>query len=448
MKIRDRLSLQFSLIFAVLLFLVLASIYVTTEKNRKIDFENRLYDRTLTVAELFLAEDNLSKEKFKDVQKKYPLYLPDEKLGIYNDKYQPVFIKQDSIQWPVSTINQVIAKRKITFSEGNMQSLGLYYNDNSGNFVVLISALDNSGLKRMHDLFIDMLFTFFISVIIMFFLGRLFARNALTPILKVINEVKFIRSTSLNKRLQYNKSRDEIHELIATFNNLLEHLEQSFEAQKSFIAHASHELRTPMTAIIGEVEVTLSHDRSLEEYKYSLNNILSETIKMNELINNLFEMAQANIEVNTEEIRLDELLWQVKDEWCNKIKGSQIDLDYELPADSKDITILGNRHLLFIALGNLINNAIKFSNNQNVVCRLYTEGQRIKISIKDKGIGIPESEWEKIFTPFTRGSNSGGYSGLGIGLSLTEKILKLHNAKIGINKNYKNGTEFIIDFEL
>jgi signal transduction histidine kinase len=203
-----------------------------------------------------------------------------------------------------------------------------------------------------------------------------------------------------------------------------------------------------MTAIIGEVEVTLSHDRSLEEYKYSLNNVLSETIKMNELINNLFEMAQANIEVNTEEIRLDELLWQVKDEWCNKIKGSQIDLDYELPADSKDITILGNRHLLFIALGNLINNAIKFSNNQNVVCRLYTEGQRIKISIKDKGIGIPESEWEKIFTPFTRGSNSGGYSGLGIGLSLTEKILKLHNAKIGINKNYKNGTEFIIDFEL
>ena len=445
MKIRDRLSLQFTLTFAILLFLVLAIIYITTEKNRKTDFFERLHDRALTTAELFLAQDNLSEERFRDVQKKYPLYLPDEVVRIYNDNYDPVFIYQNSFQWPKKIVDDVKRKRDIHYVDGKTQVSGIYYNDNSGNYVVLISAVDNYGYKRMHDLAWAMAFTFFISVVVMFFMGRLFARIALSPITKVINEVKIIRATSLDKRLKAKESKDEINELVVTFNNLLEHLDQSFEAQRSFVTNSSHELRTPITSIIGDIEVTLLSDREKEEYKMTLQRVLTETEKLNELINSLFELAQANIDVNDfEEIRLDELIWQVKDEWSNKIPGSNIELTYNLPADTRKYTINGNRYLLFIALGNVVKNALKFSNNKVVKCSIYSQMDSIVISVKDTGIGISQEDRQKIFQPFYRGANTTGYAGLGIGLSLSEKIFRLHDMTINVNAEYTDGTEFLI----
>jgi signal transduction histidine kinase len=446
MKIRDRLSIQFTLIFALLLLLVLSTIYVTSEKNRKIDFNHHLRDRALTVAELFLAEDNLSKEKFQEVQKRYPVSLPEETVRMYNDRYEPVFIKQNSFQWSKSLIDEVIAAREIYFQKGNKQCVGIYYNDNSGNFVVIASAVDTYGLQWMRELLRDMLAAFFFSVIIMFLGGRLFARNALAPISKVISDVKFIRSTSLNKRVQTKKSKDELNELAITFNNLLEHLEQSFDTQRSFIANASHELRTPLTAITGDIEVTLAKERTAEEYQETLQTVLAETLKLNDLVNNLFELAQANIDLESfEDVRLDELIWQVKDEWTNKVPGSDIELIYNLSSDSRRYTIQGNRELLFIALGNIINNAIKFSGNKKIICQI-DQAENTLIRIKDSGIGIPEGDLDKIFKPFQRGSNTNGFAGTGIGLSLTEKIIRLHGASIRVNTAYKEGTEFIISF--
>ncbi|MCW3123124.1 MAG: hypothetical protein JWQ38_2616 [Flavipsychrobacter sp.] len=445
MKIRDRLSLQFTLSFAILLLVVLVSIYITTEKNRKTDFFSRMNNRALTVAELFLAEDNLSKEKFSEVQKKYPLSLPEEVVRVYNNSYESVFIKEGTAQWDRKIIDKVKAQGTLNYTEGNTQVSGIYYIDNSGNFTVLISAVDHYGHQHMHQLFWAMTLTFFISVIIMFFLGQLFARIALSPISKVINDVKIIRATSLDKRLQAKASKDEINELVITFNNLLEHLEQSFEAQRSFVANASHELRTPITSIIGDIEVTLVFDREKEEYKKTLQRVLAETGRLNELINNLFEMAQANIDVNDfEEIRLDELLWQVKDEWTNKVPGSNIELVYNLPDDHRDYTIQGNRYLLYIAMGNIVKNAIKFSGNKPVICSIHCTENAAVITVKDHGIGIAKEDMQKIFQPFYRGANTQGYIGFGIGLSLSEKIFRLHGMNINVDPDQTGGTVFLI----
>ena len=438
--------MQFTGIFAVLLFLVLAGIYITTEKNRRIDFNDRLYDRALTVAELYLAEDNLSKEKFRDVQRKFPLFLPDEIIRIYDNAYQPVFIKQDEYQWPKEVIDRVVGHKQISYRLGSRQVVGLYYNDNSGNFVVLISANDTYGFKRMHELFIDMLFAYVLSLFIMFLLGRLFSRNALSPISKVIKDVKIIRSTSLDRRLEAKGSKDEINELVVTFNNLLEHLDQSFDAQKSFIANASHELRTPITAIIGDVEVTLAQPRTADDYTQTLNRVLNEAVKLNELIENLLEMAQTNIESGFEDIRLDELIWQVKDEWCNKVPGSDIELVYRLGPDVAKYTFPGNRHLLFIAIGNIIKNALKFSGNKKVTCTITGQAHATIISITDLGMPIPEADVKRIFDPFKRGTNSAGFPGFGIGLSLSEKIFRLHNVSVHVNTEYREGSEFVLTF--
>lgn len=447
MKIRDRLSLEFTIISAIMLLLVLAGIYLLTARYRLSGFHDRLLDRAVTTGELFLAQDNLSEEKFRDVQKKYPQSLPDEVVRIYNDSNEPVFTKDRSYQWPDKVIDRVRKEKRIFFSEGNRQTAGIYYLDNSGNFVVLASAVDTYGNEQMHQLFWVMFIAFFISVFVMFITGRLFARIALSPIIKVINDVKFIRSTSLDKRLSTQGGKDEINELAITFNNLLEHLEQSFGAQQSFVAHASHELRTPVTAIIGDVEVTLSQERSKEEYKKTLEGVLSESGKLNELIENLFDLAQTNIDMaDFQDLRLDELLWQVKDEWSNRIPGSNVDLIYDLPEDIRKYTVQGNSHLLFIAVGNILKNAIKFSDNRVVTCRLFVQHNIPVVIIRDTGIGISKEDLQKVFQPFFRGANTFGYTGNGVGLSLADKIFRLHNVRISIHSELNQGTEFMLFF--
>jgi len=414
---------------------------------RKIEFRERLFDRAVTKAELFLAQDNLSEEKFRDVQKKYFQTLQDEIVQIYDTNYESVFIKDTAAQWSRKTIDQVKKQKVISYSQGNKQTVGIYYIDNSGNFTVLASAVDHYGREELRQLFWAMFITFFISVFIMFFSGRLFARIALSPIIKVIKTVKFIRSTSLDKRLETKEGKDEINELSVTFNNLLEHLEQSFNAQRSFVAHASHELRTPLTSIVGDIEVTLSKERDKEEYKKTLSAVLVESEKLNELINSLFDLAEADIDITEfQDIRLDELLWQVKDEWTTRIPGSQVELQYRLPEDTRKFTVQGNSYLLFIALGNILKNAIKFSNNNTVTCTLYLKDNTPVISVRDTGVGIDNEDIKNIFQPFYRGANTSGYTGFGIGLSLSDKIFRLHNARIEVESEIKKGTEFRILF--
>jgi signal transduction histidine kinase len=447
MKIRDRFSLQFTGIFAILLLLVLTGIFIITEKNRKADFFKRLYDRAYTIAELFLAEDNLSKEKFQEVQKRYQLYLPNEQINIYNDRFEPVFINQHQSGWSQEIIRTVTSKKNTSFEDGNQQTVGIYYSDNSGNFVVLISANDSSGIERRKQLLVAMTICFLMSVVVMYVLGQFFARAALQPITNVINEVKIIRSANLDKRLEMPKNKDEINELVMTFNNLLEHLEQSFQAQRTFVSNASHELRTPLTSIIGDIEVTLAFERNKEDYKTTLGNVLGTAEKLREMINNLFELAQTTItEDDFEDVRLDELVWQVKDEWTYKIHNSNIELTFKLDADTDKFTIRGKPQLLFIALGNIINNAVKFSENKPILCSIESVHNGTEIRIRDFGIGIPDADLPNIFSPFRRGSNAAKYSGFGIGLSLSEKILKLHNATVTVNNTFKAGTEFVIFF--
>jgi signal transduction histidine kinase len=470
MKVKNRLALQFTSMIAILLFIVLMGTYLLVEQNRKDNFYAQLDDRALTTGQLYLAQDNMTPENFRKVIEKYPQTLPHEAARIYNDKFQSVIIKQDSvswsnanlknihsslvfanedtISWSKDVIQQVIAKKIIHFSIGDEQVAGLYYIDNSGNFVIIDSAIDDLGFQNMKKLAYIMLFGFLASLVITFLLGRIFATIALKPILKITNDLKIIRSTSLDKRLTLTRYKnDEISLLSTTINNLLEHLEQSFNDQQSFITNASHELRTPLTKIFGKAEVTLKNDREKEEYKNALESIVKEAEKLNSLITSLLELSQASIDsAELQKIQLDELLWEVVDEWDNK--SGLVSVAYNLPENVEKYTIQGNRRLLFIAISNIFKNAIKFSGDKEVSCEIFFNEKGVNITIKDKGIGIESNELRYIFQPFYRAPNAFKHPGSGIGLSLAEKIIRLHNGKIEVTSVINEGTIFNVVFSL
>ena len=446
MKVKNRLALQFTFMFAVLQFIVLIGIYVLIEQTRKDSFYSKLDDRALIVGELYLAQDNMSQENFKKVLEKYPQTLSDEVTRIYNDKFEPVFIKEGNISWSKDLIQQVIQQKKVHFTIGNQQVVGLYYIDNSGNFIVIASAIDDSGFQNMRKLAMIMLFSFLASLLITFVLGRIFATIALQPILKISDDLKIIRSTSLDNRLALTRYKnDEINELSITINNLLEHLEQSFRDQQSFISNASHELKTPLTKIFGKAEVTLKNEREKEDYKKALQSIILESEKLDSMISSLLELAQSGIDnAELQKIQLDELLWEVVDEWGKK--PGVVNVIYNLPEDPEKYTIMGNRRLLFIAISNIVKNALKFSGNKEVLSEIFCKENEVCITIKDTGIGIDPKELQHIFQPFYRAPNAFKHPGSGIGLSLAEKIIRLHNGKIEVKSELNEGTLFTVTF--
>jgi signal transduction histidine kinase len=243
---------------------------------------------------------------------------------------------------------------------------------------------------------------------------------------------------------------DELAELTRTFNQMLERLENAFILQKNFIRNASHELKNPLTAILGETEVTLSIDRTPEEYRVTLNKIMEEAERLNQLTSNLLSLAQTDFDLSNlkkDEIRIDELIWEIKELFDKtKYKGS-IEIHFPVLPDTSDlITITGISSLLKIALWNIIENACKFSNPKKVDVTLKTTLNKIQLLIEDKGIGIPEPEINNLFQPFFRASNALAFRGSGIGLSLVHKIIKLHQGEINITSKVGKGTAVEITF--
>jgi hypothetical protein len=138
--------------FAVLSFVVLTGIYLFAEHNRISTFYEKLDDRAFTVGQFYLAEDNLSKANFQDVLKKFSQSLPDETIRIYDDHFKPQFIPEGTIHWNPNVLKDVVSQKLVHLADEKRQSTGIYYIDNSGNFIIMVSATDNGGYRYMHDL--------------------------------------------------------------------------------------------------------------------------------------------------------------------------------------------------------------------------------------------------------------------------------------------------------
>jgi signal transduction histidine kinase len=251
-------------------------------------------------------------------------------------------------------------------------------------------------------------------------------------------------------RITEGNGKDEISELAQNFNRLLKHLDNAFEVQQTYVVNASHELKTPVTSIIGEIEVALNKKRPNEEYEQILRSVLNDAENLNETITGLMELAQVDMSYTQAElspVAVDELVWELADHWTNKLgKGLFAVSIQHLPADPEKLQIPANKALLTIALNNIISNAYKFSDKQRVQCDLYADNTHISITISDKGIGIPAEELEKVFQSFYRATNVKDYKGNGIGLYITGKIISLFNGTIDATSQPGKGTSITTSF--
>ncbi len=451
MKIKNRLSLYFALITAVILFIALSIIYTAFNSIVRSDFDNRLLDRAKVAAQLYLKADEIPSDSLARVRGRYLRQLNGEVIRFYDSRNAPKFIKDSDQYWTDKIINLVRKRHELIFTEGRRQSVGIYYKDNQGDFVILVSAIDAQGNKRLDDLIEIMAVFMLTSLALLFFVGRWFAQKALTPIDDMVQQMQQVRATNLSMRISEGNGKDEISRLAQNFNRLLMHLENAFELQQSFVTNASHELRTPVTSIIGEVEVALNKERNPQEYTQSLRSILGDAERLKETITGLLELAQVDMNYTQailSPVAIDELIWEINEYWTKRIGKGLFNVNIlQLPEDPEKLAIPANKALLTIALNNIIGNAYKFSSNKPVQCTLFINNNQITITITDQGIGIPPAEKEKVFESFYRGSNVANHHGNGIGLYVTNKIISLFNGTITIGAANPQGTTVKIEFK-
>ena len=451
MKIKDRLALYFTLISTITLFCVLTVVYFTFQKVMESEFFERLTDRTMVTAKLYLEADEISNDALNKVRAQYLEKLNGEVIRIYNARNTATFIGDDQQFWGSETIDQVRNQGKVRFKDGERQVVGIFYKDNQGDFVIIASAIDQGTAIRVQKLLKVMIIVFIIIFLGLLLSGRWIAKRILSPLDLFINQVKLIKSSNLHFRVEEGKNKDEITLLSQNFNNLMEHLEHSFILQKTFVANASHELRTPITRMIIGAEISLSKERQKEDYKMALQSVLEDAEKMENIITALFNLAQADLEYSSslaEDIRIDELIWQFQAEWNHK-KGAnllQVDMRNLPMTDDSSLIISANPTLLQIAIDNIIGNAFKFSDNQPVTVVLEITAAGIDLSISDQGVGISQDKLENIFKPFYSSTGKADHAGSGMGLYMAHKIIALFNGTITLTSSNGSGTTFLVHF--
>lgn len=452
MKIRDKISLIFTLLTGALLLFIFLFIYYFSYVYTENEFYLKLQERTHVAAQTYLEQDELSPAEYEKILGKHLQAIPGE---------QELFLQVDTLQktvihpalfsgLPSSFLEDIFNDQYGQIKLGSTYYSGILYPDNEGDYIVIVSARDQSGVGQMRRLLNILILSFLLGLVLTYFVGIFYSDRILSPISAIAEKANEIGATNLHLRLETGHTRDELDELAATFNRMLDRLEASFETQNSFINNASHELRNPLTAILGETEIALNKDRSAEEYRQSLETIQKEAQRLDLLVNSLLKLAQTGLEdkrLIIAPLRIDELLMEVKRHLDSIRPDNQVKFDFtDLPEASDFLLIQGNESLLTVAFNNLIDNACKFSDDQEVMIKIKANKQKVTLSIADQGVGIPEGDIYKITEPFFRADNARAFRGFGVGLPLANKIIKIHGGSTTIHSAIHQGTRVIVEF--
>jgi len=444
MKTHSRIALIFFCLVSAALMLLSAGVYYLTDRYSLSDFYKRLDIRAVVMARTTLDHEQASVQVLQEVRDMHLERLPEEKEYYFRITDTETFDDASSqLGLPASFFERIRRQGEATHRIDNTCYAGVRYTARDGDYAVVVSADNYNNVTFLQKLRNFLLIGIVATSIITLFISLTFAKKVFTPVKKITSQMREISSRSLHLRLEASE-QDEIGELQRTFNNMLDRLETSFATQNNFVSNASHELNTPLTAIIGQAEVTLSKERPAHEYVDALKVILAKADRLHEITRSLLYLAQTGFTVKldaNESLRADELLWEVKEVTDRLSPGNHVHINLEsMPENPEELRIRGDHQLLQIAISNVVNNAIKYSNNQPVVMAVSTTRDKVIISVQDLGIGIPESELQYIYDPFFRAGNTSPYAGYGIGLPLARNILRLHKGTIRVTSTVNVGT--------
>ena len=442
---------MFSIIVVTILIVFTTWIFIFSSQYRRTDYYNRLEDKANTYAQLLFNMAIVNEPFMQIINQNTPALFQEKSYIISGDNSIIYFSPADTNPDIDSTlVHQIKDEKRVEFNSRKRDGLGILYEFEGMDFIVVISAYDKYGYAKINNLELGLIIGLIISVFATIVIGRFYVRKTLSPISNVINQVNNIGATNLNRRVNEGNQKDELAQLAITFNNMLQRIEEAFLLQRDFVSYAAHELRTPVTVMLAEIDFALNKERDKNYYKKVLFDLSNDIKKLSHLSNGLLDLARLSFDKSTfnlKPLRIDECLIEVCNTILTENKDSKVILNFKsFPENDELLSVLGNDQLLTIAFKNIIENGLKFSALKVVNIDLEPEIENLSIKFIDQGIGIPAEDLENIFQPFFRGKNANSFTGFGIGLALTSKIIELHNGKISVDSALKKGSVFTVVF--
>jgi len=309
-----------------------------------------------------------------------------------------------------------------------------------GAYIIWVAVSMDSHL-RFFEKFNRTLLAMIVSGTLMTGLMGWFAvRQGHAPLRHIVTQIHTISANELNTRLEPGNFPQELTELAVSFNEMLERMDKSFQKLSNYAADIAHELRTPVTSMLTQTQVSLSKSRTVDEYREVLYSNIEEYEHMSQMINDMLFLAKVDnglYEPGTDIIHLNKEVQNLFEYYEAWTEDSNIELELTGQA-----SVVGDRPMLRRAMVNLLSNAIKNTPSGNTVSVQIRsqDDDTVSISFINQGNPIPEEVIPRLFDRFYRGDNMlrGQDEGSGLGLAIAKSIIDLHHGEITVTSNEAN----------
>lgn len=449
MTLRHRIALTYSLVTTGILLVILGYVYVHSLNYERHEFHQKLRDRAEIAVRTHLKSDELSREVLNEVRTEHLRSMKGEREFVMrvedcnNGALLPDFLDRQFVNRVLET------GEEYRHDDNELATIGILERDNEGDFLVFVAAENEVILKNLTDLRNTLIALAIIYMVVVYSIGLWYASYALDPFRKMADHMSKADSGNLIGRLEEPREQDEIWELAHSYNLLMDRIDMAQKVQQNFISNASHELKNPLTAILGEIDVTLQRDRSNEEYREAMRVIDHEAQRLNHLTMRLLHLAEASYAHQGPAMTgtdLRKLVASLMEDYRLSHPNRLFDVDFEMD-DARIPIVKGNAELLQIAISNLVDNALKFSSDK-VSVTVSCKDKRVEVCVTDRGIGIPEADIGKLSIPFFRSENARVVPGFGIGLPLVKRIVDMHGGTLTATSDKETGTSFLLGFDL
>ncbi len=278
--------------------------------------------------------------------------------------------------------------------------------------------------------------------------GGFLARKALQPIDRIVTQARRIGESSLGERLPHPASQDEIGRLVETLNDMLGRIERAFEVQRRFTADASHELRSPLSRLRAELEVTLRRPRENAEYEEALRSCLEEVEHLSSLTEELLTLARLASDegwgMSAGGVALAPVLEATARRLAAEATRRRVTIMLE-PSPSPSLAVRCAPGVVGLVFANVLDNALKFSPpGGQVTVETAADGGDVVVAVSDAGPGIPSDEIPRVFERFYRGSasRSPDSPGVGLGLAICRAVLESQGGQISVESPRGSGATF------
>jgi len=439
MKLRTRLTLLFALIFSTLIILLNVFMYYRFSNMRKEEFYLRLQEKSENTLRLLADVDDIDHELLRIIDQNTIDALYEEKTLIFDGDFKLIYSSLDDhpVNYSPRLLAEIKEKGEVFFTDDVTQSevLGSYrVFGESHSYIVLSTAYDRYGIEELDDILNILLVASLMGIIIAVLLGYWIIYQGLRPVEVLNSNIKNITEQNLNLQVPVKEgAKDEFSELAHSYNQMLLRLADAFERQKTFVQHASHELRTPVSAMMSQVEVAIKDEPVGSDKHVNLSQMLVSLDKISDLINSLLLLSKVQDRTDNKfvEERIDEIIFSAAEAVAEHFSEFKPVINFsggELSDDT--LQFPAHRYLMKILFINLMENAYKYSNEGRVEVDIRPGSDRITITFINSGKTVSESDQKKLFTPFFRAQYVSAQPGHGLGLSIAERVATYHGAEL------------------